>query len=114
MRTNFEFPHVFTLSASSGSALAAARPHAIGIGCHSNFDIQNFVFLAIRLQQFWYRWKEEIHAVILSYSTSKSIYATTRYPQLTLGAPSFYLVVFKNKNKKSSKTKNEKSDQKVH
>ena len=78
------------------------------------FDIQNFVFLAIRLQQFWYRWKEEIHAVILSYSTSKSIYATTRYPQLTLGAPSFYLVVFKNKNKKSSKTKNEKSDQKVH
>ena len=28
----------------------------------------------------------------MSYSTSKSIYATTRYPQLTLGAPSFYIL----------------------
>ena len=47
------------------------------------------IFLPIRLQQFWYRWKEEVHAVILSYSTSKSIDGARRYPHFMLKALRF-------------------------
>ena len=40
--------------------------------------------LAICFSWEWYHWKEEVHAVIFSYSTSKSIYGAPRYPHLTL------------------------------
>ena len=40
--------------------------------------------LAICFSWFWYHWKEEVHAVLFSYSTSKFIYGALRYPHLTL------------------------------
>ena len=48
------------------------------------------IVLPIRLSWFWYRWKEEVHAVILSYSTSKSIDGARRYPHLNLKTIVFF------------------------
>ena len=42
------------------------------------------IYLPIRLSWFWYRCKKEVHAVILSYSTSKSIDGARRYPRFML------------------------------